>query len=64
LKPLFQRNTPLRESAKDTQKIQRVKPKLVCQMAFAAWTEDGELRQTTLVRWRDDKDPKEVIGEV
>ena len=32
-------------------------------MAFAEWTLDGELRQTTFLGWRDDKDPSEVVLE-
>jgi hypothetical protein len=30
-----------------SEKIQWVEPKLVCEVAFAEWTEDEELRQTT-----------------
>jgi bifunctional non-homologous end joining protein LigD len=38
-------------------------PKLVCEIAYAEWTEDGELRQTTFPGWRDDKKPEEVVLE-
>jgi bifunctional non-homologous end joining protein LigD len=34
-----------------------------CEVAFAEWTEDGELRQTTFLGWREDKHPKEVIRQ-
>jgi ATP-dependent DNA ligase len=44
-------------------KIQRVEPRLVCEVAFAEWTLDGELRQTTFLGWRDDKRPEEVVLE-
>jgi bifunctional non-homologous end joining protein LigD len=40
-----------------------VRPKLVCEVAFAEWTEDGELRQTTFLGWRDDKDLEETVIE-
>jgi hypothetical protein len=30
------------------------------EVAFAESTEDGELRQTTFLGWRDDKRPEEV----
>ncbi|MEY2605063.1 MAG: hypothetical protein QOH31_2872 [Verrucomicrobiota bacterium] len=30
---------------------------------IAEWTLDGELRQTTFLGWRDDKDRKEVVLE-
>jgi bifunctional non-homologous end joining protein LigD len=41
--------------------VQWVKPKLVCEVAFAEWTEDEQLRQTTFLGWRDDKDAKETV---
>jgi ATP-dependent DNA ligase len=31
------------------ERIQWVNPKLVCEVAFAQWTLDGELRQTTFL---------------
>jgi hypothetical protein len=44
-------------------KVQWVKPELVCEVASAEWTQDGELRQTTFRGWRDDEKPKEVVLE-
>jgi ATP-dependent DNA ligase len=32
--------------------------------AFAEWTLDGELRQTTFLGWRDDKRPEEAVLEL
>jgi bifunctional non-homologous end joining protein LigD len=46
------------------EKIQWVRPELVCEVAFAEWTEDEQLRQTTFLRWRDDKSPKEIVSEL
>jgi bifunctional non-homologous end joining protein LigD len=43
------------------EKIQWVAPKLVCDVAFAEWTEDEQLRQTTFLGWRDDKNADLVI---
>jgi bifunctional non-homologous end joining protein LigD len=43
------------------EKIQWVRPELVCEVALVEWTLDGELRQTTFLGWRDDKDPKEEL---
>jgi bifunctional non-homologous end joining protein LigD len=40
-----------------------VKPLLVCEVAFAEWTVDEQLRQTTFLGWRDDKSPEEVVIE-
>jgi bifunctional non-homologous end joining protein LigD len=45
------------------EKIQWVKPKLVCEIEYAELTADDLLRQTTFLGWRDDKKPKEVVLE-
>jgi ATP-dependent DNA ligase len=36
----------------------------VCEVAYAEWTDNEQLRQTTLLGWRDDKHPEEVVLEV
>ena len=41
-----------------------LRPELVCEVAFAEWTQDGEPRQTTFLGWRDDKNPEEVVLEI
>jgi bifunctional non-homologous end joining protein LigD len=56
--------SPGENPPKIPEKIQWVQPKLVCEVAFAEWTEDEQLRQTTFLGWRDDKDPKEVVLDV
>ena len=61
LKPLFINRPPVENPPKIPEKIQWVRPELVCEVAFAEWTIDGELRQTAFLGWRDDKDPKEVV---
>ncbi len=63
LKPLFIDKSPVENPPTIPERIQWVQPKLVCEVAFAEWTEDGELRQTTFLEWRDDKSPEEVILE-
>jgi bifunctional non-homologous end joining protein LigD len=60
LKPLFTDKPPVENPPKIPAKTQWVKPKLVCEVVFAQWTEDGELRQTTFLGWRDDKRPEEA----
>lgn len=40
-----------------------VKPKLVCEVAFAEWTQDGMMRQPIFKGMRIDKSPKEVVRE-
>src|SRR5262249_36761024 len=39
------------------------RPKLVAQIGFAEWTEEGRLRQARFLGLRDDKPPAEVVTE-
>jgi bifunctional non-homologous end joining protein LigD len=64
LKPLFIDKSPVENPPKIPEKIQWVRPKLVCEVAFAEWTQDEQLRQTKFLAWPDDKDPKETVLEV
>jgi bifunctional non-homologous end joining protein LigD len=64
LKPFFTNKSPVENPPKIPEKIQWVQPKLVCEVAYAEWTEDEQLRQTTFLGWRDDKNPEEVVLEV
>jgi bifunctional non-homologous end joining protein LigD len=41
-----------------------VEPRLVAQIGFAEWTDDGQLRQPRFQGLRDDKDPAAVVREV
>jgi bifunctional non-homologous end joining protein LigD len=63
LRPLFMNQLPVENPPNIPEKIQWVRPELVCEVAFAEWTLDGELRQTTFLGWRDDKDPSQVVLE-
>jgi bifunctional non-homologous end joining protein LigD len=40
-----------------------VRPKLVCEVKFAEWTEDGMMRQPIFMGMRVDKSPKQVVKE-
>ena len=60
LKPLFIDELPVENPPKIAEKIQWVQPMLVCEVAYAEWTGDEQLRQTTFLGWRDDKNAKEV----
>jgi bifunctional non-homologous end joining protein LigD len=40
-----------------------VKPKLVAQVQFTEWTEDGILRHPSFLGLREDKNPKDVVRE-
>ena len=61
LKLLFMDRSPVENPPKIPERIQWVRPKLVCEVAYPEWTEDGELRQMTFLGWRDDKNPEEVV---
>jgi bifunctional non-homologous end joining protein LigD len=61
LRPFFIDKSPVENPPNIPEKIQWVRPKLVCEVAFAEWTLDGELRQTTFLGWRDDKSAREVV---
>jgi bifunctional non-homologous end joining protein LigD len=63
MKPFFTDKSPFENPARIPEKIQWVKPALLCGVVFAEWTLDGELRQTNFLGWRDDKSPEEVVIE-
>ena len=63
MRPLFTEQSPFVNPPKVKERIQWVTPKLVCEIAYAEWTDEGELRQTTFLGWRDDKRPEEVVLE-
>jgi bifunctional non-homologous end joining protein LigD len=47
----------------EMKKCRWLKPKLVCQIKFAEWTQDGKLRQPVFMGIREDKSASEVIRE-
>jgi bifunctional non-homologous end joining protein LigD len=49
LRPFFTDKSPFENPPKIPEKIQWVKPAFVCEVAFAEWTEDEQLRQTTFL---------------
>jgi bifunctional non-homologous end joining protein LigD len=63
MKPLFTDKSPFENPPRIPERIQWIKPKLVCEISFAEWTRGGELRQTVFLGWRDDKKAKEVVLE-
>ena len=66
VKPTFVCEVAYRERSrpKIPERIQWVKPELVCEVSFAKWTSDGQMRQTTFLGLRSDKNPKEVVLEL
>jgi ATP-dependent DNA ligase len=63
LKPLLTGKPTVVNSPEIPEIIQWVQPMLVCEEAFAEWTEDEQSRQTTFLGWRDDKSAEEVVFE-
>lgn len=61
LQPYFIENSPLTEKTGLRDKIQWVKPKLVCQVKFSEWTQDKHLRHPVYLGLRIDKKATEVF---
>lgn len=60
LEPLIQEKCPFKSCP---EKATWVKPKLVCEVEFAEWTDEGILRQPIFQGIRLDKNPKDVKKE-
>lgn len=60
LKPLFTDKAPVEDPPEIPEKIQCVQPRLGCEVAFSESTDDEQLRQTTFLGWRDDKNAELV----
>jgi ATP-dependent DNA ligase len=65
LDPLERGSTPFGEGRLPGPRgVHWVEPRLVAQIGFAEWTDDGQLRQPRFQGLREDKDPAEVVREV
>ena len=64
MKPLYIDKSPFVNPPSIKEKIQWVRPKLVREIEYAELTDDEQLRQTTFLGWRDDKNPEEVVLEL
>ena len=54
---------PFVEEPQPNTPVTWVSPRLVCEVKFAEWTEEGMLRQPVFVGLRIDKSPKQVVRE-
>lgn len=61
LQPYFIDNSPLTEKTGLRDKIQWVKPKLICQVKYSEWTQDKHLRHPVYLGLRIDKKATEVF---
>lgn len=62
--PLFTVKSPFDERITHRTKIQWMKPKLVCQVKFTEWTQDGSMRHPVYLGLRKDKKATEVKKEL
>ena len=63
LQPLIQQECPFKIEPVTDAPVTWVKPELVCEVAFAGWTEDGLMRHPVFSRLREDKAAREVGRE-
>jgi bifunctional non-homologous end joining protein LigD len=63
LDPLIQEKCPFKVEPETNTPVTWLKPKLVCEVTFSGWTEDGIMRQPVFLRLREDKAAREVVRE-
>jgi bifunctional non-homologous end joining protein LigD len=63
LGPLIQKESPFKVEPKTDTKVIWLSPKLVCEVAFHGWTDEGVMRQPVFLRLREDKAASEVVRE-
>jgi bifunctional non-homologous end joining protein LigD len=63
LDPLIREKCPFRVEPETTMPVTWVKPKLVCEVMFHGWTEEGLMRQPVFSRLREDKSAGDVVRE-
>jgi bifunctional non-homologous end joining protein LigD len=63
LKPLITKNSPFKIPPKTNTPVTWVTPKLVCEVEFSEWTDEGAMRQPVFLGLREEKNPKEVVRE-
>lgn len=64
LQPIIQKKSPFDSVPKTNEKATWVKPRLICEIKFTQWTDDGQFRNPVFKGFRFDKNPSEVKIEV
>ena len=62
--PLIRKSCPFRKIPKTNTPATWIEPKLVCEISFSEWTEEGLMRQPVYLGIRDDIKAEEVIKEI
>ncbi|MDP1835662.1 MAG: non-homologous end-joining DNA ligase [Chlamydiales bacterium] len=63
LTPLIREDCPIEPKPKGLKSVTWVEPKLVCEVNFTEWTDEGSMRHPSFQGLRIDKDPKKVVME-
>ena len=63
LAPLERADSPFATTPRTNERAHWVEPRLLAEVKFSEWTNDGKLRQPIFLGVRDDKDPREVVRE-
>jgi bifunctional non-homologous end joining protein LigD len=64
LKPLEQKSSPFAHTPKTKTPVHWVKPNVICEVKFQAWTREGIMRQPVFLGLRTDKPPQSVRREM
>lgn len=63
LEPLRRPTAPFADRVPRLKGTRWVEPRLVCEVRFSEWTDEGLLRHPSFQGLREDKDPREVVRE-
>jgi bifunctional non-homologous end joining protein LigD len=63
LAPLERDTPPFTTKPRTNERAHWVEPKVIAEVKFSEWTNDGKLRQPVFLGVRDDKDPRDVVRE-
>ena len=63
LEPLERKTSPFADDPELNAPTKWVEPKLVAEVKYQGWTDDGHLRAPVFLRLRDDIDPKDVVRQ-
>jgi bifunctional non-homologous end joining protein LigD len=63
LAPLERDSSPFSTKPRTNERPHWVEPRVIAEVKFSEWTNDGKLRQPIFLGVRDDKDPEEIVRE-